>query len=171
MSTLTELETIRAAAVELAQPHHSFEQALNVVMVRLLTVAVTVSTRRAARVGMAGMAVPSGYRVWPCVESNTEGMGTLSSLRLWVCPKAAAVSSGEPFPVGTTLVVERFVYPSSRDKILQSVFVLEKVVSIDGCEAGRPLREGWAFASYEADGRKVARDAAACGICRLPVLQ
>lgn len=165
------LETTRAAFVQAARRRDSVEVALNVVVIRLLAVAVTVSRWRASHPRAQGMTLPKNYRGWPCVESDTEVSGEPGCLRLWVCPKAASVTDDEPFPVGTALIVETFSCAPGSGGVLQSVFVMEKVSSVDGRGPGRPPREGWAYAAYDAGGQAMGQDAIADGICRLSIIQ
>lgn len=103
------------------------------------------------------------------MESDVDHAGWSGRLRLWVCPKAAYVVD-DVFPVGTTLVVERFSHARISDGVPQSVFMMEKVSSVDRRGAGRPSREGWACAVYDAGGRNMGRHALADGICRWAIM-
>ena len=117
------------------------------------------------------MTLPKNYRGWPCVESDTEVSGEPGCLRLWVCPKAASITDDEPFPVGTTLVVERLLRGPVAGGALESVFVMGKISSVDSRGPGRLPREGWTYAAYDAGGREMGHDAVADGICRLSIIQ
>lgn len=165
------LETTRAAFVRAARRGDSVEGALNVVVIRLLAVAVTVSRWRASHPRAHGMILPKSYHGWPCVESEVDRPGQPAYLRFAVCPKAASVTDDEPFPVETTLVVETFSRSPVSGGVLQAVFVMEKVSSVEGCGAGRPPREGWAYAAYDAVGQEMGHEAVAEGMCRLSIIQ
>ena len=168
---LTNLEMGRAAFVRAAKRRDSGDDLLNIVVVRLLAIAVTVSRWKAKDIAAQGLTVPENFREWPRVESRFDNSGAPGYLRLSVCPKAAGISGEEVFPVGTTLVVETFSRdPINRDA-LRSVFVMEKVSSLVLHSAGQPFQEGWAYATYNAAGRAAAGNAVACGICRLSLLQ
>lgn len=167
---LGSLEMTRAAFVSAVTRKDPGDYTLNVVVVRLLAIALTVSRWRTNPVRSQGLPVPKHYRTWPLIESDVEVSGVPRYLRFAVCPKAASVTDEETFPVGTALVVETFSSaPVSRGQ-LRSVFVMEKVSSLDHHGLGHHSREGWAYATYDAVGRVVASDALDCGVCRLPVM-
>jgi len=141
---------------------------LKVVIVRLLAIALALSRWPAGPAQALGVLVPPGYRDWPSVESGLDVSEGSRHLRLSVCPKAASVNDGETFPVGTALVVETFSSAPRAGGQLRSVFVLEKVSSLNRQGLARRSREGWAYARYDMAGCELSRDAAACGLCRLP---
>ncbi len=165
------LETTRAAFVQAARRRDSVEVGISIVVIRLLAVAVTVPRWPASHLRVEGMAIPKNYRDWPRVESNIDVSGKTGCMRLWVCPQASFITDDEPFPVGTTLVVETFSRTRVSGGGLQSVFVMEKVSSVDGRGVGRPSREGWTYAAYNAVGQEIGLDAVAAGICRLSIIQ
>ncbi|NOS77512.1 MAG: hypothetical protein HOP35_06165 [Nitrospira sp.] len=167
---LGSLEMTRDAFVSAVTRKDPGDYALNVVVVRLLAIALTVSRWRTNPAQVQGMSVPKHYRTWPLIESEVDVSGVSRYLRFAVCPKAASVPDEDTFPVGTTLVVETFSSAPVTGGQLRSVFVMEKVSSLDHQGMGRRSREGWAYATYDAVGRVVASDALDCGICRLPVM-
>jgi Cytochrome P460 len=167
---LGSLEMTRDAFVSAVTRKNPGDYSLSVVVIRLLAIALTVSrwpTRRAAR---PGMAVPKGYRAWPLIESDVALSGAQRYLRFAVCPKAITVTDDDTFPVGAALVVETFSRAPLQGGELRSVFVMEKVSSMDQRSQGQSSQEGWAYATYDAIGRELLSDASACGICRLPVM-
>lgn len=166
---LGSLELTRAAFVSAVARRDSCDVALSVVVIRLLAIALTVSRWPTRRAAWLGMAVPKGYRVWPHIESDVTVSGGERCLRFAVCPKATTVTDDETFPVGTALVVETFSSPLLQGGELRSVFVMEKVSSMELRNRGAGSHEGWAYATYDAVGRELSSDAAACGLCRLPV--
>lgn len=167
---LGSLEMTRAAFVSAVTRRDSCDVALNVVVIRLLAIALTVSRWPTRRAAWLGMAVPKGYRAWPLIESDVMVSGAQRYLRFAVCPKAITVTDDDSFPVGTALVVETFSCTPLQGGELRSVFVMEKVSSMVMRSQGQSSQEGWAYATYDAVGRELSSDAAACGICRLPVM-
>jgi len=164
------LEMTRAAFVSAVTRKDQRDYTLNVVVVRLLAIALTVSRWRTNPARAEGLPVPTHYRTWPLIESDVEVSGALRYLRFAVCPKAASVTDEDAFPIGTALVVETFSAPPVTGGQLQSIFVMGKVSSLDRHNQGKASREGWAYATYDAVGRVVASDALDCGVCRLPVM-
>lgn len=167
---LGNLEMTRAAFVSTVKRKDPGENSLSVVVIRLLAIALTVSRWPERRAPRLGMAVPKGYRAWPLIESEVTLSGAQRYLRCAVCPKAVTVTDDGTFPVGTALVVETFSRAPLQGGELCSVFVMEKVSSVDQHSQGHCSQEGWAYATYDAIGRKLSSNAAACGICRLPVM-
>lgn len=167
---LGSLEMTREAFVSAVTRKDPGDYALNVVVVRLLAIALTVSRWRTNPVRSEGLPVPKHYRTWPLIESGVDVSGVRRYLCFAVCPKAASVTDEDTFPVGATLVVETFSSAPVTGGQLRSVYVMEKVSSLDHQAMGRRSREGWAYATYDAVGRVVASDALDCGVCRLPVM-
>lgn len=167
---LGSLEMTRAAFVSAVTRKDPGDYTLNVVVVRLLAIALTVSRWRPNAAPVPCVPVPAHYRTWPLVESDVEVSGIPRYLRFAVCPKAASVTDEDTFPVGAALVVETFSSAPVTGGHLRSVFVMEKVSSLDHPGLGRHSREGWAYATYDGGGRVVASDALDCGVCRLPVM-
>ncbi|MCS6293706.1 MAG: cytochrome P460 family protein [Nitrospira sp.] len=167
---LGSLEMTRDAFVSAVARKDPGDYMLNVVVVRLLAIALTVSRWRTNPAQVPGVPVPKHYRTWPLIESEVDVSGIPRHLRFAVCPRAASVTDEETFPVGTALVVETFSSSPMAGGQLRSVFVMEKVLSLDHQGLGRRSREGWAYATYDAVGRVVASDALDCGVCRLPVI-
>lgn len=167
---LGNLEMTRAAFVSAVTRKDPGDYTLNVVVVRLLAIALTVSRWRTNPAQVPGVPVPKHYRTWPLIESDVDVSGVPRYLRFAVCPKAASVTDEDTFPVGTALVVETFSSAPGTGGQLRSVFVMEKVSSLDHQGMGHRSREGWAYATYDAVGRVVASDALDCGVCRLPVM-
>lgn len=167
---LGSLEITRAAFVRAVTRGESCDAALSVVVIRLLVIALTVSRWPARRAASFGMAAPKGYQAWPRIESDVTVSGAQRYLRFFVCPKATTVTDDETFPVGTALVVETFFCAPPQGGALRSLFVMEKVSSLDARGGGSGSQEGWAYATYDAVGRELSSDAASCGICRLPVM-
>jgi hypothetical protein len=167
---LGSLEMTRDALVSAVKRKDPGDYTLNVVVVRLLAIALTVSRWQTNPVRSEGLPVPKPYRTWPLIESDVDVSGIPWYLRFAVCPKAASVTDEETFPVGTALVVETFSSAPGTGGQLRSVFVMEKVSSLDPHDSGKPSRDGWAYATYDAVGRVVAGDALDCGVCRLPVM-
>ncbi|MBX9657944.1 MAG: cytochrome P460 family protein [Nitrospiraceae bacterium] len=167
---LGSLEMTRDAFVSAVTRKDPGDYTLNVVVVRLLAIALTVSRWRTNPVRSEGLPVPKHYRTWPLIESDVDVSGVSRYLRFAVCPKAVSVPDEDTFPVGTTLVVETFSSAPETGGQLRLVYVMEKVSSLDHQAMGRRSREGWAYATYDAVGRVVASDALDSGVCRLPVM-
>jgi len=165
------LESTRDAVMRAARRGDPRDGMLNVNVVRLLALAVMVTAWRMCRGTRPGVAVPRGYRAWPHLDYDSDVPGLRQQLRLYVCPKAAAIPDDEAFPVGTALVVETLSRAPEHNGVLLSVFVMEKVSSLATQAAGRLAHEGWAYSAYDVAGREAASDLVACGICRLPLMR
>lgn len=166
---LDSFDMTRDAFVSAVTGDNAGDVRLNVVIVRLLAIALALSRWQANSAQALGVPVPEGYRAWPSVESDGDASGRARSLRLSVCPKAASVTDDETFPVGTALVVETFSSAPVTGRRLRSIFVMEKVSSLDRQGLGRRSQEGWAYATYDMTGCEVASAATVCGLRRLPV--
>ena len=164
------LEMTRNAFVSAVKQGDPCDYALNVVVVRLLAIALVMPRWRTRRAPTLGMTMPKGYRAWPFIESDVNVSGSTRHQRFFVCPKAAATTNDEAFPVGTALVVETFARAPVEGGRLRSVFVMEKVSIVDAHSKCAGSQEGWAYDTYDAVGRELSSDAVACGICRLPLM-
>lgn len=172
------LNMTRAAFVSAVKTKTCPGYFLNVVVVRLLTVALMVTHWRAKRSRSVGLVVPDGYRAWPVVESEADSDGVRRRLRFYVCPKAAAITDGETFPVGTVLVVETSMHKRSTERIHgleektawteSSVFVMGKYASMYAHGNVPGQRDGWGYATYDSDGVLLAADSTVCRVLRLP---
>jgi hypothetical protein len=145
----------------------SGDHELNLVIVRLLVIALTVSCWRTSRAPALGVAVPEHYRAWPQIAFDVDVKGGRRHLRVAVCPKAAAVADDELVPAGAALVVETYSSAPERGRVLQSIFVMKKVSSLATHAADLPSQEGWAYAAYDAGERGAGNHAAVCGISYL----
>ncbi|ULA64144.1 MAG: CytochromeP460 domain-containing protein [Nitrospira sp.] len=165
---LDSFEMTRDAFVSAVTRKNAGDVRFNVVIVRLLAIALMLSRWQANAVQASGVPVPQGYRAWPSVESNGDVSGGARYLRLSVCPRAASVTDDETFPVGTALVVETFSAAPVTGGQLRSVFVMEKVSSLDCQGLGHRSQEGWAYATYSMSGGGLSNGAASWGLRRLP---
>ena len=152
-------------------PNSSSTPSLNVIVVRLLALALDISGGWSPAPPAAALPVPAAYRDWPSLGASGGSQLGRQSLRFYVSPNALLTADNASFPVGTVFVVES--EPGARmAKRLSgplSLFVMEKYagVSVDGSVAGQ--RESWVYASYGSDGRLMRTDSTHCGVCRLPL--
>lgn len=152
---------------------------LNVVVVRLLAVALIVARRRRTSPHSAAMPIPKEYSVWPSMEVEVGTNGSRRQLSCYVCPKGATTADDEPFPVGTVFVVETTLLTAGAAEIYgtvalvsgtpDSIFVMGKYASMDSADAVAGAQDGWAYATYDSEGEVQAADSASCGVCRLPL--
>jgi hypothetical protein len=158
---LGSLEMTRVALVSAITRRDSCDVALNVVVIRLLAIAVMITNGRTCRASLPGVAVPKGYRAWPYLDCGEDVHGLRQRLRFYVCPKAATTADDEAFPVGTALVVETVRLSDGDEAEPTSVFVMGKVSSLYARNGRCSSRDGWVYATYDpmgcaADGVSVA---------------
>ncbi len=156
------------------------DRALNIVLIRLLAVAVMVASRRASALQAGALALPDGYRMWPGIESETDSSGAGARRRFYVCPAGAVTADEEAFPVGTVLVVETYwngrrvqagiQATVRRNKHPHSIFVMTKYATVHACTTTDGPQECWAYATYGPAGPSFADYSSNCGIGRLPLI-
>lgn len=174
------LQMTRESFVRAVKRGNVREPELSVVVVRLLAVALMVTSRRTHRSHLPGLAVPKAYRAWPLISSEVESSGGRQQLRFYVGSKGAYTADDEGFPVGTALVVETYDLsrstglltgmPEKNGHSLRSVFAMEKYASMSSSGVAAGQREAWAYATYGPDGVVLGTDSTACGVCRLPFM-
>lgn len=163
---LTQGMLLRGRTREKAPPDE-----LRLVLVRLLSLALAaVSGGRRPSSGPC-LPIPSGYRQWPHLELHTEESVLQRRLRLYVCPKAAATTADEHFPVGTVVVAERVRSGGRFDARPLSIFVMAKASMVRTHVGSCGSLDGWAYAMYRPTGRAMDHLSAASGLCRLAVGQ
>lgn len=131
------------------------EQALTVVVVQLLTIALKVMNWPHPQGQTAMLSVPRDYRTWSMMESELESHGSRRRMHFYVCAKAALLVDGRSFPVGTTFVVDHHRMESQResaDDSLVSRFVLGKYASVVAGTSDGVESEAWRFATYGPEG-------------------
>ncbi len=135
---------------------------LHVVVVRLLAVSLAMMRRRPRQYEGIGKGLPKGYRAWPVLDSCTDPLEPGAFRRFYVCPKGAGTVDDEAFPVGTVLVVETYGSCGGEGSLatgtgapggLQSIFVLEKFASLQGCCDADGEQGAWSYSTYAADGQ------------------
>ena len=150
----------------MAQAEHS-DSGLHLVAFRLLMLALTVTGGKSERKACVGMAVPCEYRTWPRMEFDGDLSGSQGGMSLYVSPKCAATADGEPFPLGTVIVVERYKSQVRKGNAPLSLFVMGKVVSVTAHPDLCGCSDGWAYATYQCLGRAGRLKSAASGVCRV----
>jgi hemoglobin len=126
--------------------------------------------------------VPADYKTWPKFLSGIQRPDAKQVRDIYVSPKGYSSAKGQPFPNGTTFVMENYAAAANPDGTLQKgadgklvkanllrVFVMGKG---DGWGASAPadLRNGdWVYASYGADGKATADSLIPCRACHLPL--
>ncbi len=165
------LEVTGAAPVRGQSTSRFSSDLLNVVIVRLLTVALAIMARQKSDPAHnIGFGVPKGYRSWPAIEVDSGTGHTCQRLKFYISPKGAATADDEPFPVGTALVMEAGTSPDSYGERSLSVVVMKKVSSMDAYRGNIADQDGWVYALYDQAGRILVSDSAACGICWLQLM-
>ena len=161
------LEMARKSPLRTWRGNDPRERALNSAAMRLLAIALNMTSCGLPQNPLVRWPVPGRYQAWPMVESTFESRGCSERVRFYVCPKAAILSDDDPFPVGTILVVETIPL-DARERRPPARFVMGKYV---GVTTGRPNLASygaWAFASYGPAGDVLSTNGFACGLCRVP---
>ena len=84
---LGSLQMTREAFVSAVTRKDPGDYTLNVVIVRLLAIALTVSRWQTNPVQVPGVPVPKHYQTWPLIESDVDVSGVPRYLRFAVCPR------------------------------------------------------------------------------------
>lgn len=124
---------------------------------------------------------PAGYPSWPVFLSHVQRPDAKQVRDLYINPTGANVPDGQPFPNGTTMVMELYNAKLDGDRPvtasdgtivkgeLAKVFVMQKGEGW-GQSGSIPLRNGnWAFSAFGPDGKPVAEDFSKCRACHAPV--
>lgn len=159
------LDMTEGAFVQAARTGTARERMLHIVVVRLLAVAMMVTNWRQLRSRLAALPVPHQYLNWPMVETELDLRGCRQRLRFYVCPQAAILADDESFPVGTTLVIDRYRIESHgepADEPLLSRSVMGKYAGVMTGRSDRAPYGAWGFATYGADGKSLVSDAMSC---------
>lgn len=159
----------------------SRESPLHAVVIRLLGVAILMTSPRTGVGYQAGPAVPEGYRAWPALACESRSSGCRRRFHFYISPQSAGTTNDETFPSGTVMVVETSKQSDDcsgtndraggRDGVHDtpdSIFVMEKCGSVDWQNESRRSHDVWAFATYDSTGRLLCQESAACGIRRVP---
>ena len=160
------VEALGSVAQDASLPVNS----LNVVAVRLLTVAVRGLSGRTVRSDRARLPVPQAYHLWPMVEAEAGTGRSRQAFKLFVCPKGVSTAYDERFPVGTVFVVETLVFENRARGPLTSIFVMQKLASVDVHGRNSARQDVWIYGMYESVKLVQAGVGTPCGICRLPVM-
>ncbi len=158
------LETARKSSLRTLRGNDPRERALNVIVMRLLTIALSMTSSGPPQ-HLVRRPLPTRYHTWPMAESEFESHSRRRRVRFYVCPNAAILSNDDPFPVGTILVVET----TSLDETEASPptrWVMRKYV---GATTGRPNRASygaWTVADYGSSRVVPFEHDSVCGLCR-----
>lgn len=126
--------------------------------------------------------LPADYKSWPKFLVGIQRPDAKQVRDIYVNPRGYSSARGQPFPDGTTFVMENYAAAANADGTLKKdaagnlvkgnlarVFVMGKGA---GWAASAPadLRNGnWAYASYGADGKPTADSLIPCRACHLPL--
>ena len=127
--------------------------------------------------------VAAGYKSWPKFLSEVQRPDVKQVREIFINPVGAGAQKGQPFPNGTTLVMENYAAKLGADgspvkgadgKLikgdLSKVFVMGKGEGW-GDDAPPGLKNGdWVYAAYGADGKTTSDPIAACRGCHLPLV-
>ena len=125
--------------------------------------------------------LPAGYAGWPKFLSAVQRPDLKQVREIYVNPPGLAARSAQPYPHGTTFVMENYAaqldaagnpVTGADGKLVKGrllrVFVMSKGPGF-GSAAPAALNNGdWAYASYDAAGMKTTDALAACRTCHLP---
>jgi hemoglobin len=127
--------------------------------------------------------VPDGYRGWHTFLTNVQRPDVKQVRDIYVNGKGASAKQGDPFPNGTTFVMELYNARADADGKLATdsdgklvkgdlakIFVMSKGKNWGAGVTPAELRNGdWVYAAYLPDAKTHAPDAAAgCRGCHLP---
>jgi hypothetical protein len=143
---------------------------LNLVAIRLLTVALRGLRGKARRLDQARLAIPRGYHLWPMVEAEAGTGRSRQAFKLFVCPKGVSTAYDERFPVETVFVVETLVFENRARGPLTSIFVMQKLASMDVHGRNSARQDVWIYGMYESVKLVQTGVGTPCGLCRLPVV-
>ncbi len=121
-----------------------------------------------------GIPLPKHYAHWAVFLKDVQRPDAKQVRELYVNSVGAKAKEGDPFPVGTTFVMENHEAASGANGELTSgpivrIFVMRK---IKGTPEGVPegLQNGsWIYGSFTADGKPAADDYQKCRACHLPL--
>lgn len=148
---------------------------LAVAVIRLLAIALNVSSSAGTTRATSPPPIPEGLIAWPSLESQVVSGGRQATIRFHVSPISFGSTGAAPFPVGTTFVVETIrpgtcadrsaLHPGEASTVTH--FVMTKCADVNGGAEGEKKRDVWVFGHHEGDGADP--DRVLCGVCRLPV--
>lgn len=133
---------------------------LPTVVIRLLGMALKAIDCPVGPIEQERTLIPSDYRRWPFVETETSHLRGRARLRYYVCSQGAATSDDRLFPAGTCLVIETYrcsiegLFPKQAGSLCGQdpirIFVMKKFTTLPfACLRGRASdREAWVRASY-----------------------
>ncbi|GKS57092.1 hypothetical protein YTPLAS18_06190 [Nitrospira sp.] len=120
---------------------------------KLLAIAVDVSASPTHERTVATVPVPVDFTEWPSVQTELIGAWGVRTIRFYVSPKAFGLSVDDPFPVGTTLIVETIPASIPRGWEVRSSyeargvtrFVMTKCGHIDAGLQGNQTSHVWVY--------------------------
>ncbi|MDP2384017.1 MAG: cytochrome P460 family protein [Nitrospirota bacterium] len=128
------------------------------VVVRLMAIALGVTTRSVAAPEQTQQPMAFGYRSWPTCQIAGHQQGHEEILKFYVCPKGAATLDDEPFSLGTRFVMEtyrveedRFGQGSAKKPArheLVQVFSMQKYASLERSGLRSCAVDGWLFSTF-----------------------
>lgn len=92
------------------------DQALNVVVAQLLTIALRVMSWRKAQDQTATLPIPHHYQTWPMIEAELQSHGSCRRMKCYVCAKSAMLVGGRAFPVGTKFADDEKNHDAARSR-------------------------------------------------------
>jgi len=126
--------------------------------------------------------IPADYKTWLKFLSEVQRPDAKQVREIFINPVGAGAQKGQPFPNGTTLVMENYAAKLGTNGMpltgadgklvkgdLLRVFVMGKGEGW-GDAAPQGLRNGdWVYAAYGADGKTTSDLIAACRGCHIPL--
>jgi hemoglobin len=114
------------------------------------------------------------YAKWPVFLSGVQREDAGQVRDLYINPIGAAAEPGQPFPVGTIMVMENHKATKGRDGTLAKVslgkiFLMKKVEGPMSSDITPGLENGtWVYSAFSAAGKPLTEDFNACRGCHLP---
>jgi hemoglobin len=115
------------------------------------------------------LAFPAGYTAWPKVVTDVARPELKQVRSIYVNTAGAKTKAGQPFPNGTTFVMELYKAEDGNKGALAKVFIMSKDAGW-GANAPQGLGNGdWIYTSFDAKGAKIEGSQDACRSCHLPL--
>lgn len=145
-------------------------------VIRLLAIALKVTADNPQPLEGNQLRIPPDYRSWPVLSSKLGGGGVHRSVRFYLNPKAASTSGSQPFPAGSTFVVETFRLgqdgcrdaPDSQGMRSDVLFIMTKCATVLNSGTGADDAEVWLHANYDGEGRPLGIGWSLCHVCSVP---
>ncbi len=130
---------------------------LALVVARLLTIALRVTTRSVAAPESMRLSLDYGYRSWPTYQIEGSRQGHKEILKFYICARGASTRDDSTFLLGTRFVMETYraeaswssqgsVMPPAGYELVR-VFRMQKYASLERSSGPSRTIDGWVFST------------------------